>query len=88
MDTVIFLPLLLRLLLCFQLKERESEENVESHERFHDSLLKMEQRLMIIKQKLESFHSLQGKWNVDGREHEAKVLVGGLFHFRGTAEAP
>lgn len=73
-------------LLCSQLKQRESEENIESHESFHDNLLKMEQWLMIIKQKFESFHSLQGKWSVDGREQEAEVCVGGPFQkpIRGT----
>ncbi|XP_075883836.1 nesprin-3 [Nelusetta ayraudi] len=57
------------------LKERESEENIESHESFHDNLLKMEQWLMIIKQKFESFHSLHEKWMVEGREHEAERVL-------------
>lgn len=60
---------------CSQLKQRESEENIESHQSFHDNLLKMEQWLMIIKQKFESFHSLHGKWMVEGREHEAEVRL-------------
>lgn len=70
---------------CFQLKERESEENIDSHESFHDNLLKMEQWLMIIKQKFESFHTLHGKWMVEGREHEAEVRLCRLFHFRSLS---
>lgn len=74
------------------MKERESEENIDGHESFHDNLLKVEQWLMIIKQKLESFHSLQGKWNVDGRELEAEVCVcvcvWGLFHFKSRTGTP
>lgn len=63
------------LFLRFQLKVRESEESIGNHESFHDSMLNMEKWLMIMKQKLESFHGLDGEWNIEGRVHEAEVCA-------------
>lgn len=57
------------------MKVRESEENITDHESFHDSLLNMEKWLMIMKQKLESFHSPSREWSIEGRQHEAEVCV-------------
>lgn len=45
------------------------------HENFRDALLNMEKWLMIMRQKLESFCSPSGQWNVEGRRHEAEVCV-------------
>ena len=67
------IPLIL--LCCFQVKVHESEESIDDHESFHDSLLNIEKWLMIMKQKLESFHSPAGKWSIEGRQHEAEVCV-------------
>ncbi|KAM8737380.1 nesprin-3 [Acanthopagrus schlegelii] len=57
-------------------KVHESEESIDDHESFHDSLLNMEKWLMIMKQKLESFHSPAGKWSIEGRQHEAERALG------------
>ncbi|KAM9842319.1 nesprin-3 [Aulostomus maculatus] len=57
-------------------KVQESEESIAEHESFHDSLLNVEKWLMIMKQKLESFHSPSGHWSVDGRKHEAERALG------------
>ena len=53
----------------------ESEGSIADHESFHDSLLNIEKWLMIMKQKLESFHSPSGQWSVEGRQLEAQVCV-------------
>lgn len=53
----------------------ESEESIAEHESFHESLLNIEKWLMIMKQKLESFHSPSGEWSIDGRQHEAEVCL-------------
>lgn len=55
------------------MKVNSSEDNIAEHEGFHDSLLNIEKWLMIMKQKLESFHSLSGEWRVEGRQQEAEV---------------
>nr|XP_046268346.1 nesprin-3 [Scatophagus argus] len=55
-----------------KLKVHESEESIIDHESFHDSLLNIEKWLMIMKQKLESFHSPSGEWSIEGRHHEAQ----------------
>ena len=60
---------------CLQMKVQESEESIDDHESFHDSLLNIEKWLMIMKQKLESFRSPSGEWSVEGRQHEAEVCV-------------
>ncbi|XP_010775302.1 nesprin-3-like, partial [Notothenia coriiceps] len=36
----------------------------------------MEKWLMIMKQKLESFHSQSGEWSIEGRQHEAERALG------------
>ncbi|CAJ1074324.1 nesprin-3 [Xyrichtys novacula] len=54
----------------------ESEESIRDHESFHDSLLNMEKWLMIMKQKLESFHSPSEGWSIEGRQHEAMRVLG------------
>uniref|UniRef100_A0A7N6AE11 Spectrin repeat containing, nuclear envelope family member 3 n=1 Tax=Anabas testudineus TaxID=64144 RepID=A0A7N6AE11_ANATE len=59
-----------------KVKVHESEESIEEHESFHDSLLNMEKWLMIMKQKLESFHSPSGEWSIEGRQHEAERALG------------
>lgn len=56
-----------------QVKVRESEESITDHENFHETLLNLEKWLMIMRQKLESFHSPSGEWSVEGRQHEAEV---------------
>lgn len=60
---------------CLQMKVHESEDSIADHESFHDSLLNIEKWLMIMKQKLESFHSPSGEWSIEGRQHEAEVCV-------------
>lgn len=69
------LPLTVQLtfLFCLQAKVHESEESIADHESFHDSLLNIEKWLMIMKQKLESFHGPSGEWSIEGRQHEAEV---------------
>ncbi|XP_045918592.1 nesprin-3 [Micropterus dolomieu] len=57
-------------------KVRESEASIADHESFHDSLLNIEKWLMIMKQKLESFHSPSGAWSIEGRQHEAERALG------------
>uniref|UniRef100_A0A8D0ACK4 Spectrin repeat containing, nuclear envelope family member 3 n=1 Tax=Sander lucioperca TaxID=283035 RepID=A0A8D0ACK4_SANLU len=59
-----------------RVKLRESEESIADHESFHDSLLNIEKWLMIMKQKLESFHSPSGEWSTEGRQHEAERALG------------
>ncbi|XP_070698326.1 nesprin-3 [Pempheris klunzingeri] len=59
-----------------RVKVRESEESIADHESFHDSLLNIEKWLMIMKQKLESFHSPSGKWSIEGRQQEAERALG------------
>nr|XP_019958626.1 PREDICTED: nesprin-3 [Paralichthys olivaceus] len=56
-------------------KVHESEESITVHESFHDSLLNIEKWLMIMKQKLKSFHSSAGEWSIEGRQHEAEVCL-------------
>lgn len=57
-------------------KVHDSEENIAEHESFHDSLLNMEKWIMIMKQKLESFHSSSGECSVEGRQQEAEKVLG------------
>ncbi|XP_035024297.1 nesprin-3 isoform X3 [Hippoglossus stenolepis] len=57
-------------------KVNESEESIAVHESFHDSLLNIEKWLMIMKQKLKSFHSSAGQWSIEGRQHEAERALG------------
>lgn len=64
---------LLIFLFGLQVKVRESEESITDHESFHDSLLNLEKWLMIMKQKLEIFHTPSGEWSIEGRQHEAEV---------------
>ncbi|XP_034531179.1 nesprin-3 [Notolabrus celidotus] len=59
-----------------RVKVHESEESIADHESFHDSLLNIEKWLMIMKQKLESFHSPTGGWSIEGRQHEAQRALG------------
>ncbi|KAJ4938856.1 hypothetical protein JOQ06_028322, partial [Pogonophryne albipinna] len=59
-----------------RLKVSESEESISDHESFHNSLLNMEKWLMIMKQKLESFHSQSGEWSFEGCQHEAERALG------------
>ncbi|XP_034713549.1 nesprin-3 [Etheostoma cragini] len=59
-----------------RVKLREREESIADHESFHDSLLNIEKWLMIMKQKLESFHSPTGEWSIEGRQHEAERALG------------
>uniref|UniRef100_A0A3P8U131 Spectrin repeat containing, nuclear envelope family member 3 n=1 Tax=Amphiprion percula TaxID=161767 RepID=A0A3P8U131_AMPPE len=59
-----------------RVKVNESEENITEHESFHESLLNIEKWLMIMKQKLESFHSPSGEWSIEGRQHEAERVLG------------
>ncbi|KAI9520673.1 hypothetical protein NQZ68_015593 [Dissostichus eleginoides] len=59
-----------------RLKVSESEESISDHESFHNSLLNMEKWLMIMKQKLESFHRQSGEWSIEGRQHEAERALG------------
>ncbi|XP_071773491.2 nesprin-3 [Centroberyx gerrardi] len=59
-----------------RVKVNESEESIADHESFHDSLLNVEKWLMIMRQKLESFHSPAGEWSVDNRQHEAERALG------------
>ncbi|XP_008294505.1 nesprin-3 isoform X2 [Stegastes partitus] len=59
-----------------QAKVNESEENIADHESFHESLLNIEKWLMIMKQKLESFHSPSGECSIEGRQHEAERVLG------------
>ncbi|CAN9502531.1 unnamed protein product [Ophioblennius macclurei] len=57
-------------------KVHESEDNVGAHESFHDSLLNIEKWLMIMRQKLESFHGPSGEWSIESRRHEAEKVLG------------
>ncbi|KAK5916236.1 hypothetical protein CgunFtcFv8_011241 [Champsocephalus gunnari] len=57
-------------------KVSESEESASDHESFHSSLLNTEKWLMVMKQRLESFHSQSGEWSVEGRQHEAERALG------------
>ncbi|XP_068451618.1 nesprin-3 [Clinocottus analis] len=59
-----------------RVKVQESEQSISDHESFHDSLLNIEKWLMIMKQKLESFHCPPGDWSVEGRQHEAERALG------------
>ncbi|XP_051806282.1 nesprin-3 [Acanthochromis polyacanthus] len=59
-----------------RVKVNESEESIAEHESFHERLLNIEKWLMIMKQKLESFHSPSGEWSVEGRQHEAERVLG------------
>ncbi|XP_067469876.1 nesprin-3 [Thunnus thynnus] len=59
-----------------RVKMQESEDGITEHESFHDSLLNVEKWLMIMKQKLESFHSPSGGWSIEGRRHEAERALG------------
>ncbi|XP_061897273.1 nesprin-3 [Entelurus aequoreus] len=64
--------------LCntIRVKLHESEQSIEDHKSFHESLLNMEKCLMVLKQKVESFRSPTGEWNIDGRKHEAEKALG------------
>lgn len=62
-------------MFSLQEKVHESEVSITEHERFHESLLNIEKWLMIMKQKLESFHS-PSEWSIHGRQHEAEVCRG------------
>ncbi|XP_047467214.1 nesprin-3 isoform X1 [Mugil cephalus] len=53
-------------------KVLESKKNIEDHESFHDNLLNLEKWLMVMKQKMESFHSPSGEWSIKGRQYEAE----------------
>ncbi|KAM9354470.1 LOW QUALITY PROTEIN: nesprin-3 [Pholidichthys leucotaenia] len=57
-------------------KVHESEENIAQHENFHESFLNMKKWLMIMNQKLESFHIPGGGWSIEGRQHEAERALG------------
>ncbi|XP_010877051.2 nesprin-3 isoform X2 [Esox lucius] len=59
-----------------RVKLNESEQSIAEHESFHDSLLNVQQWLMVMKQKLESYRSLAGEWSVDNRQHEAERALG------------
>ncbi|XP_070776709.1 nesprin-3 [Enoplosus armatus] len=59
-----------------RMKVNESEESIADHESFHDTLLNIEKWLMIMKQKLESFHGPSGEWSIEGRQHEAERALG------------
>ncbi|XP_042356539.1 nesprin-3 [Plectropomus leopardus] len=59
-----------------RVKVRESEESIADHESFHDSLLNIEKWLMIMRQKLESFHGPSGEWSIQGRRQEAERALG------------
>ncbi|KAL7380794.1 hypothetical protein ABVT39_024193 [Epinephelus coioides] len=59
-----------------RVKVQESEDSIADHESFHDSLLNIEKWLMIMKQKLESFHGPSGEWSVEGRQQEAERALG------------
>ena len=45
------------------------------HQNFHGRLLNLQQWMMVMKQKLESFCSAAGGWSVKGRRREAEVGV-------------
>ncbi|XP_035761755.1 nesprin-3 [Neolamprologus brichardi] len=62
--------------IAVKAKVDESDKIVAEHERFHDSLLNIEKWLMIMKQKLMSFHSPTGEWSIEGRRHEAERALG------------
>ncbi|KAM6912174.1 nesprin-3 [Xenentodon cancila] len=57
-------------------KAVESEKAVGDHEGFHSNLLSVEKWMMVMRQKLESFHSPLGAWSVEGRRHEAERALG------------
>uniref|UniRef100_A0AAQ4RN95 Spectrin repeat containing, nuclear envelope family member 3 n=1 Tax=Gasterosteus aculeatus aculeatus TaxID=481459 RepID=A0AAQ4RN95_GASAC len=59
-----------------RVKVHDSEESISAHESFHDSLLNLEKWLMIMRQRLESFHSPPAEWSVEGRQHEAERALG------------
>ncbi|KAL0968928.1 hypothetical protein UPYG_G00219990 [Umbra pygmaea] len=59
-----------------RVKVNKSEQNIAEHESFHDSLLNVEKWLMIMRQKLESYHSPAGDWSVDNRQLEAQRALG------------
>ncbi|XP_037342496.2 nesprin-3 [Pungitius pungitius] len=62
--------------MAARVKVHDSEESISAHESFHDSLLNLEKWLMIMKQRLESFHSPPAEWSVEGRQHEAERALG------------
>ncbi|KAG8013684.1 Nesprin-3, partial [Nibea albiflora] len=59
-----------------RVKLHESEENIAQHESFYESLLNIQKWLMIMRQKLESFHGPSGEWSIEGRQHEAERALG------------
>ncbi|CAL1575732.1 unnamed protein product [Knipowitschia caucasica] len=59
-----------------KMKVHGSEENIAEHQRFQDSLLNLEKWMMIMRQKLESFHCSSGQWSVQGRHQEAEKALG------------
>uniref|UniRef100_A0A665TN87 Spectrin repeat containing, nuclear envelope family member 3 n=1 Tax=Echeneis naucrates TaxID=173247 RepID=A0A665TN87_ECHNA len=59
-----------------RVKVQESDDSIADHESFHDSLLNVEKWLMIMKQKMESFHIPSGEWSIEGRNHEAQRALG------------
>ncbi|XP_068195214.1 nesprin-3 [Antennarius striatus] len=58
------------------LKVKASDESIAEHESFHETLLNLEKWMMIMKQKLESFHIPSGEWSIEGRQHEAERALG------------
>ncbi|XP_033844711.1 nesprin-3 [Periophthalmus magnuspinnatus] len=58
-----------------KMKVHDSEENISEHESFHDDLLNLEKWIMIMRQKLESFHSSSGECSVEGRQQEAQKVL-------------
>ncbi|TMS21366.1 Nesprin-3 [Larimichthys crocea] len=59
-----------------RVKVHDSEESIADHESFYDSLLNIQKWLMIMRQKLESFHGPSGEWSIEGRQHEAERALG------------
>ncbi|KAK7904173.1 hypothetical protein WMY93_016780 [Mugilogobius chulae] len=65
----------------FRMKVHSSEENIEEHESFHDSLLNLEKWMMIMRQKLESFtvRLESGAWRAGSRAEVQQQKALGEF---------
>ncbi|XP_041827390.1 nesprin-3 isoform X2 [Melanotaenia boesemani] len=55
-----------------KVKVEQSEENISDHQNFLSGLLSIQNWMMIMKQKLDSFCSPSGGWSLEGRHHEAE----------------
>ncbi|XP_072221011.1 nesprin-3 isoform X2 [Leuresthes tenuis] len=55
---------------------QQTKDGVLNHQNFHGRMLNLQQWMMVMKQKLESFCSAAGGWSVTGRRREAQQALG------------